>query len=217
MTDRSFSLDMGMMYAMHDALRRELERLARISAHADDDPRRILRTAAGWQMFKSYLLVHHTAEDDAVWAVMEQELADQPDDLALLQAMELEHAAIDPLLKAIDAAATDWDGGPERLGGLVDELNTKLRAHLKHEESEGLALIDSTLTPEQWQDFANLHRDRIGADAAHYLPWLLDGASEARVEAVLSRLPEWGQVAYRNEWRTAYAELDLWTPALTFP
>jgi hypothetical protein len=211
--DSSHSLDMGMMYAVHDALRRELERIARISARADDDPRRILRNALGWQMFKSYLLVHHTAEDDAVWAVMERQLADRPSDLALLQAMELEHAAIDPLLKAIDAAAADRERGPEQLGGLVDELTTKLTAHLKHEESEGLALIDSTLTREQWQNFANLHRERIGTDTAHYLPWLLDGASEAKAEAVLSRLPEWGQVAYRNEWRTAYAQLDLWTPA----
>jgi hemerythrin-like domain-containing protein len=212
-TERSFTLDMGMMYAMHDALRRELERLARVSVRADDDPRRILRTALGWQMFKSYLLVHHTAEDDAVWAVMEQELADQQSDLALLQAMELEHAAIDPLLKAIDAAAADSDTGPERLGGLVDELNTKLRAHLKHEESEGLALIDSTLSREQWQHFAEVHRDRIGADAPRYLPWLLDGAGEATTETLLSRLPEWGQVAYRDQWRAAYAQLDLWTPA----
>ena len=123
MTDRSYSLDMGMMYAMHDALRRELERIARISARADDDPQRILRTAVGWQLFKSYLLVHHTAEDDAAWAVMEQQLADQPSDLALLQAMELEHAAIDPLLKAIDAAAADRERRPRAarwLGGRVD-------------------------------------------------------------------------------------------------
>ena len=94
----------------------------------------------------------------------------------------------------------------------MDELTTKLSAHLKHEESDGLPLIDSTLSRQQWQHFADVHRERIGADTSRYLPWLLDGAGEAATEKVLSRLPEWGQVAYRNEWSAAYAQLDLWTP-----
>jgi hypothetical protein len=49
-------------------------------------------------MFKKYLRIHHRAEDEAVWPVMYQVLTDRPDDLALLDAMEAEHAAIDPLL-----------------------------------------------------------------------------------------------------------------------
>jgi hypothetical protein len=45
-------LDMTATYAMHNALRRELEHIAKITARADDDPRRILASAAGWEMFK---------------------------------------------------------------------------------------------------------------------------------------------------------------------
>ena len=55
-------------------------------------------------MFKRYLHAHHTAEDETVWPVMERLLAGPPDDLALLAAMESEHAAIDGLLGAVDAA-----------------------------------------------------------------------------------------------------------------
>src|SRR5207245_2409645 len=64
MRDKTFRLDMAMMYAVHNALRRELERIARITARPEDDPRHILRTAVGWELFKNYLRVHHVSEDD---------------------------------------------------------------------------------------------------------------------------------------------------------
>src|SRR5262249_10604612 len=120
----NFKLDMTMMFTIHDAFRRELERIARVTARTDDDPARILRAALGWRMFKAYLRVHHTAEDEAVWGPMAPQLAGRPSDLALLAAMEAEHAAIDPRLNAIDAALADRDRGPEQLGGPVDGLAT---------------------------------------------------------------------------------------------
>ena len=58
----------------------------------------------------------------------------------------------------------------------VDELASKLTAHLAHEESDGLALIDEFLTPEEWQTFAREHGRRLINDASTYVPWLLDQA-----------------------------------------
>jgi iron-sulfur cluster repair protein YtfE (RIC family) len=142
----AFKNDMTTMYAMHDALRRELGQIARVTARTDDDPKHILRTAAGWEMFKFYLQVHHTTEDDMVWPPMREALADDSDAVALLDAMEAEHSAIDPLLAAIDEALADRDSGPQRLGELTDALASALRGHLDHEEAEGLALIDATVT-----------------------------------------------------------------------
>jgi Hemerythrin HHE cation binding domain len=213
MTDNRFTLDMTMMITIHDAFRRELERIARITARTDDDPRRILRAAIGWRMFKNYLTIHHTTEDETVWGPMDQQLAERPDDLALLHAMEAEHAAIDPLLAAIDTALADPEQGPQRLGGLVDELATGLRAHLRHEEADGLALIDSTLTQEQWANFGAVHLKKVGDGIGTYLPWLLDSASEEWTERVLSRLPAFGRTAYEATWKAAYEDLDLWVPA----
>jgi hypothetical protein len=57
-----FKNDMTMMYAMHDALRRDLERIARVTARPNDDPGHVLRTAAGWQVFTSYLHAHSGLE-----------------------------------------------------------------------------------------------------------------------------------------------------------
>jgi hypothetical protein len=204
------TLDMTMMYAMHDALRRELVRIARITARVDDDPQYVLNTAAGWEMFKRYLHVHHTSEDDAIWPVMRLALADRPDDLVLLKAMEEEHAAIDPLLSLIDEALADRAGGLAALSGLTDALAVALTGHLKHEEGETLALIDATLTPEQWLHFSGLHGTRIGSDSTRYLPWLLDDASPESTAAVLGLFPEPVKRAYADEWVPAYTALHLW-------
>ncbi len=206
----AFKNDMTMMYAMHAALRRELERIARVTARPDDDPKHILRSAAGWQMFKSYLHVHHTSEDDMLWPPMRTALADDSGGLALLDALEAEHAAIDPLLAAIDAALADRDSGPQRLGELTDALATALRGHLDHEEADGLALIDATVTEEQFQAFGAEHGKRIAGDAQRYVPWLLDGAKPDVTAAALDRFPPPLRQAYRDEWQPAYARLTLW-------
>jgi hemerythrin-like domain-containing protein len=206
----AFKNDMTMMYAMHTALRRELERIARVTARPDDDPKHVLRTAAGWEMFKSYLQVHHTTEDDMLWPPMRQALADDSDGVALLDAMEAEHSAIDPLLATIDEALADRDSGPQRLGELTDALANALRGHLDHEEAEGLALIDATLTEEQWQAFGAEHGKRIAGDAQRYVPWMLEGATPDVTATVLGLLPPPLQQAYRDEWQPAYAKLTLW-------
>jgi len=48
-----------------------------------------------------------------------------------------------------------------------------------------------------------------------YLPWLLDSATEAWTEKVLSGLPPHGRVSYEARGKRAYAELDLWAPETT--
>lgn len=204
----SDKLDMTAMYAMHDALRRELHHLAKAAA----DPRRVLSTAAGWEMFKKSLHIHHTAEDEALWPALRQTLADQPDDLALLDAMEAEHAVIDPLIEAIDVALSDLDTPPALLGDLADELATAVTAHLKHEEAEAIPLIQATATPQQWAHFGQVHGQRIGPHAPRLVPWLLDGAPPQTVTTMLAPLPEPARVAYTTQWQPAYAALDRWSP-----
>nr|WSY51613.1 hemerythrin domain-containing protein [Streptomyces sp. NBC_00886] len=205
-----YKLDMTMMFAIHDALRRELERIARVTSRVDEDARHVLSTAVGWELFKKFLQVHHRSEDLTVWPVMQRELAGRPDDLALLDAMEAEHAVIDPLLDDIDAALADRESGLERLGGLVDTLHTGLSGHLKHEEAEALQLMDRTMTQEEWMTFSVTQRDGIGDYANRYLPWILDEMEAARAASILTHIPDPLRAAYDAEWREAYASLDLW-------
>ncbi|MEV5959739.1 hemerythrin domain-containing protein [Streptomyces sp. NPDC051987] len=206
------NLDMTMMFAIHDALRRELERIARITARVDEDPRHVLSTAVGWELFKKFLTIHHVSEDVKIWPVMEAALAGQDAELALLADMEAEHGVIDPLLADIDAALADRESGLERLTGLTDTLYTKLGAHLDHEERDALQLMDITLTQQQWQDFSAEQRTRVGDDSARYLPWMLDDIDAAKVANILGKMPEPLRNAYENDWRKAYEDLAIWTP-----
>ena len=129
--------DLTIMLAAHDAFRRDLTRLARTAAAADlSDPAKRQSVAAGWELFKRELHLHHTAEDDLLWPPMRQALAGDSTGATLLDAMEAEHSAIDPLLVSIDAALADRESGPQRLGELTDTLAIALRGHLDH---EGLA------------------------------------------------------------------------------
>lgn len=202
--------DFTIMYTFHSALRRDLEDIARVAARIDDDPRKILASAAGWELFKTALHIHHSSEDDALWPAMRQELGGRPDDLAVVDAMEAEHSVIDPLLAAIDAALADREGGPERLGAVTGELADALRGHLKHEEDETLPLIDAVVTPEQWQNFGMVHGTRGAPVVPQMTPWLLDGADEEVLAKTLALLPEPMRVAYRDEWQPAYAATDRW-------
>jgi hemerythrin-like domain-containing protein len=203
-------LDMTAMYAAHQALRRDLELVARTAARTDDDPRQILRTMAGWELFKKALHVHHTGEDEGLWPVMRESSAGRPDDLALLDAMEAEHAQIDPILAAVDAAAGDPEPDPQRLGDLTDALVVALTEHLKHEEKEALPLIQAIVSEAQWQRFGQANARLIGPDAALLLPWMLDGAGDEVLATMLAPLPPPVRQMYENEWRPAYAALDKW-------
>jgi len=210
-------LDMTIMLAFHDAFRRDLGHLAHAAGrHRDDldDPSRRTAVLAGWELFKTQLHLHHTGEDADLWPRMRTHLADRPDDLALLAAMEDEHARIDPLLGAVDDAFADRDNGHERLADVVDALSAELSGHLAHEERDALPLMDQSLTQAEWRAFATDQRRRNGIrGAAQLFPWMLDGASPEQVQAVLKGFPPPLRVVYRRVWQPRYARHDHWEPA----
>jgi hypothetical protein len=215
-----YKLDMSLMLAIHDALRRDLARVGKIATAAGDDPARQLRAVLGWELFKKFLVVHHQAEDDVLWPALREAVAANPDQVALADALEQEHAVIEPLLTAIDTVAIDTVAidtagadpghGHERFADIVDELASKLTAHLAHEEADGLALIDASLTPQQWQHFAAVHGQRLLPDAALYMPWLLSDTPPGSLEQVLVKFPPEFATAYREQWAPAYAARDAW-------
>jgi hypothetical protein len=144
------------------------------------------------------------SEDEALWPAVRAAVAANPDQLALVDALEAEHAVIDPLLTAIDAAATTPDG---RFADIVDELHTQLSKHLTHEETDGLALIDVSITEGEWLHFSSVNSERNRPDAAMFLPWLFDGADQ---DALARMFPPQLLTALREQWGPAYAALDVW-------
>ncbi|WP_062430011.1 hemerythrin domain-containing protein [Herbidospora daliensis] len=186
------SIDLTMMYAFHDALRRELDRIARLT----ETPGGLLKATVTWDLFTTYLHIHHTSEDDALWPALREVVPET--DLALLDAMEAEHGVIDPALAAVEAST------PADVAENVAVLRDRLTAHLRHEERETLPLIAATLPPQEWARFGALHRGRVGDDTGRYLPWLLDSAVDDLADRILAAMPESIRTAYRDEWLPGY-------------
>jgi hypothetical protein len=190
-----FKLDMTMMYAFHDALRRDLQHIGKMEARSD-----------GWDLFETLLHMHHSVEDDALWPVVRDAVGERRDDLTLLDEMEAEHAALGPLLEAVDTALAGGESAPEARV----ELANKLQEHLTHEEGAALPLIDATLTEEQWMSFGQTAAERVAPNMPQYLPWLLEGADDDTTARVLSVVPEPVRETYRVEWQPSYASRDWW-------
>ena len=189
-------LDTTIMYAFHDALRRDLKQIAQMAARSD-----------GWDLFENLLHAHHTAEDDALWPVVREAASGSASDQALLDEMAAEHAVLEPLLETIDAALRRGDSAPDARA----ELATKLQDHLAHEEDAALPLVDATVTQEQWMSFGQVAAEQVGPAMPQYLPWLLDGADEETTARVLGIIPEPVRQTYRDEWAPAYAAKEWWT------
>lgn len=204
------NIDMSMMYAMHNALRRDLAKIAEVSARTDVNPRRILANGSSYELFKQALTIHHGAEDDALWPPLREAVADKADEVAVLDAIEAEHAQIDPLLASVEAVLADESAGPDKVAAATGALAESLAAHLAHEEKEALPLIDARLTQEQWQHYSEVHVARTGPDTATLLPWLLEDANEDVVAMMTARMPENVRTMFTDQWVPAYQGRDRW-------
>jgi iron-sulfur cluster repair protein YtfE (RIC family) len=199
-------LDFTLMYAAHDAFRRDLGRLTAAAQEGRGADPAVL---AGWDVFTRQLDLHHLAEDAALWPQMRDKLAARPDDLALLDEMEAEHANIDPLLDNVDAVLGDSD--PVRLREHAANLSAALNHHLDHEESAALPLVAEVLDADGWNALAVDMRRRQGMKgAAVFFPWLLDEAPADRRHHILGLLPPPVRILYRLVWRPRYAPARQW-------
>jgi hypothetical protein len=202
---RQGKVDFTLMYAAHDAFHRDLRRLAAAAeAGRTADP----AVRAGWATFKNQLHIHHTAEDTSLWPPLRQKVT-RPEDTAVLDAMQAEHARLGPLLSQVDASLA---AGGASLAGNTQALADALAAHTEHEENQALPLIETHLGPQGWAAF----RKAVGKSqglrgGAEFFPWMLDGAPADTSTRVLSMLPPPARLLYRAVWRPGYARTPRWT------
>jgi hypothetical protein len=210
--------DLTIMIAAHDAFRRDLTRLARAAAAAGlSDPARRQSVAAGWELFKRQLHMHHTAEDEIIWPALRPRLAHSEAALSVLEAMEEEHERIDPLLAAVDAAfqAGSAQGSQgarhgDRIAAVIDVLTSTLTGHLAHEERDGLPLIGVALTAAEWRSagFKIARRNGLSAGGEMFA-WILDGAGGGDA-AALGQLPPPLRLLYRAIWKPRFEKTPRW-------
>ena len=199
-------VDFTMMYVAHDAFTRDVHRMAVASERGLAwTP----ETQAGWAMFTKQLHVHHTTEDTSLWPQLRAQPL-RPDEVAVLDQMETEHAQIDPELERVDRALAEHDA--KRLVDSVHTLAAGLTAHMRHEENEALPLIDTHLGPSGWDAFGREIRKTQGGlrGGATYLPWVLDGASPSTQADVLALLPPPARILYRRVWTPKYQRAAHW-------
>ncbi|KQU68272.1 hemerythrin domain-containing protein [Phycicoccus sp. Root101] len=181
-------VDMTMMYVMHHAFRRDLAAFAAAAAATPAQARTTWRAlAARWELFAAALHHHHTGEDTGLWPL----LLERTDEVgrATLQAMEDEHAEIDPILSACSAgfARLASQADDDARAGLAIRLTaakSSLGRHLEHEETEAIAIIQQVMTAQEWHDLEETHF-RSGLRTAEVLalvPWAMH-----RVPAPLRR------------------------------
>jgi hypothetical protein len=200
--------DVTMMFVVHNAFRRDLNRMQAAAAQADDPA---ARTAlrAGWATFSRYLTVHHTAEDEMLWPPMRTKLLDRTDETDLLVEMADEHSRLDPVLREIDENLAR--GATLRLVALFDELAAVLTGHLDHEEAAALPLVQETLTSREWKAFGDDQRRRIGINGAGwFFPWLLDDTPQATRDKVLDVVPPPLRLVYWLIWEPRYRRQSPW-------
>ena len=217
--------DLAIMLAAHDAFRRDLGRLARAAAADRSDPARRQSVAAGWELFKRELHMHHTAEDEVIWPVLRPRLAGSEHAQSVLDAMEEEHERIDPLLAAVDAAFAQRDGaaggagrevgddwpGEDRLADVIDVLASTLTSHLAHEERDGLPLIGVALTGAEWRSVGFKIARRNGlAEGGEMFARILDGAGREDAAATLGALPPPLRLLYRAIWKPRFEKTPRW-------
>ena len=200
--------DLAIMLAAHNAIRRDLTRLARAAAAADlSDPAKRQSVAAGWELFKHELHLHHTAEDEIIWPALRPRLAHSEHALSVLEAMEEEHERIDPLLAAVDAGFAQ--NGGESPADVIDALVSTLTGHLAHEERDGLPLIGTALTAAEWRGVGFKIARRNGlSEGGEMFAWILDGVGGD--PAALRTLPPPLRLLYKAVWKPRFNKTPRW-------
>jgi iron-sulfur cluster repair protein YtfE (RIC family) len=196
------------MYAMHNAMRRDLTRLERSVAEISSDAH-AAGVTAGFDVLRKELMSHHEAEDSDLWPVLRAHL-DDPADRAEVDAMVAEHAAIPTALDAVgDALATNV--GARTAATNLAEL---VRTHLAHEERSVLPLVQRHLSNAEWHAWLRHERSKQPVrNRFEFIGWVLDDASEADEAAVMAEVPPPGRAVIRHVLQPRYAKRHLWEAA----
>jgi iron-sulfur cluster repair protein YtfE (RIC family) len=197
------------MQAAHDAFRRDLERMARVATPANlRDPGRRQSILNGWAVFENQLLIHHKHEDRFLWPRLRQRMGGSAAAMSTLDAMDAEHALIDPLLEAVNHSfAHDGEGA----GEIIEEMTDKLGGHLGHEEREAMPMIGEALSDAEWKAVvSDIRKATKLSSAAQFMPWLSEGVDAEGEKTILSIMPPPARVVYRRVWKPKYTNVSRW-------
>jgi iron-sulfur cluster repair protein YtfE (RIC family) len=201
--------DMTLMYLMHHAFRRDLAAFSEaVPATPVEDRETWQALAARWELFSAPLHLHHHEEDTVIWPFLMARV--DAGDRATLEAMEAEHAEIDPGLQACAAGfarLADHADADARaaLAVRLTAVRESLSRHLRHEETETIALLQRVVTAEAWKQLEKeLGKEVRLSFVVKVVPWVMHRVpSEAR-DVVLAGTG----AAHRVLWRLTRARFE---------
>ena len=177
---------------IHDALRRDLDRLEVVLQEPMPDQRRTaLCDHVTWIL--DLLHHHHVGEDEGVWPRV---LAKRPDLQTMVDEMEAEHETLAAASDGLRAATAAYrrDGSQEERQAMVAavaQMKAATLPHLEHEEREAMPLVLDTLDDADWAYLEKNHfrKGLSFSDTGLYGLWLLDGLDQRRQQVVRSTIP----------------------------
>jgi len=189
------------MYVMHHAFRRDLDRFVAATRNTPVDEHAVWAALEErWGRFDQILHHHHHIEDEAFWPVLLAHATDDHD-RSTLEAMEAEHAVIDPALASCRSAFATMRQDPtdehrHALFLLVTALRDALTDHLRHEETEALPLLQRSVSDDEYAGMEAAAKKGYPLEVIPFMvPWALLGLpDDARARMVRLAGPAYGLV-----------------------
>ncbi|MBS4752975.1 hemerythrin domain-containing protein [Nocardioides sp. zg-ZUI104] len=178
--------DMSGMYLMHHGFRRDLDDFIAAATHTPPGERATWAAISQrWERFAHLLHEHHDVEDRVLWPLLTERVTAAGDTAGagVLEAMEAEHALIDPLLGQVrdqlDRILVGDEQAKERartaLVAVLARTREVLDDHLAHEERDAVALVQRHVAGEEWEALERKEfRGRPSMSELRFqLPWMV--------------------------------------------
>ncbi|MEZ5407492.1 MAG: hemerythrin domain-containing protein [Acidimicrobiales bacterium] len=205
--DPNAPADTTMMRIVHDALRRDLERVRIIAVEADPPPdgRQRAAIARHLRWMTAFLDAHHRSEDEGLYPVVRERATGARE---LLDAMAADHEAVAVAVARLDGAADAYGSGgePAHLVAALDDLTAILLPHLRREEDEAMPVASAVVTNAEWSDIEQRHNldGKSPAQLGREGHWLIDEADPADRARVLGLVPPVPRVLLRYGFGPSY-------------
>lgn len=195
--------DTSMNTNMHAAFIREIARIKAGFANTDLS-NEAARTGLGdrYTFFSETLHHHHEGEDTYLFERVKPRAT--PEQVAVLDQMEAEHAQMLEVLTVLDHEFSTLGASSDTvaINNQLDALATVLGQHCAHEEREGMAVVQQHITEADLKEFMKFNR--TGEHANYVLPWVCDGADEAVQTSVWGMIPAPVRVFLRPQMTKKY-------------
>ena len=198
------------VYLIHEAFRRDLARLSAALRSSPLDTAHARQLAGHWVFVNDQLHHHHRVEDESLWPVVRPKLAGHEDQLQVLDDMETQHLALAPQDDTVSEGFALLSAKPGAAAGAIladqiDQLAAELATHLDDEETRCFPVIDQAMTEEEFEAFGKATAKAVGLrGAAHFFPWIFDGADPTERQAVLKMPPPPVRVLCTYVWEPRY-------------